>query len=240
MKFLKRFKELNESKEGQKELIFIYTTCDETYGSVYWNVSNEFPEEYVIDDSPCRFSTEDYIVSEDDENREKEEEILAKQTGGVWDPKYDYDYDEEEISAWRENTINAWIDQYMGSDLWGSVYLLFGENLTNTWDQAATDIGRYGRMPTKEEFETDELTHANGVEAWVDVNVSAGQGSSYVEKIASVFSSQLQDRPAAIVRMLNSMKKSLAERLLAEMGKNPEIDIKNLRSLMKASEIGLL
>ncbi len=240
MKFLKRFKELNESKEGQKELIFIYTTCDETYGSVYWNVSNDFPEEHLIDDGPCGFSTDRYIISEDDVNREKEKEILAKQTGGVWDEDYDYDYDEDEVVAWREKTINAWIDQYMGSNLWGSVYLLFGDDLRFKWEESSTDIGTYGRMPTKEEFETDELTHANGVEAWVDVNVSAGQGSSYVEKIASVFSSQLQDRPAAIVRMLSSMKKSLAERLLAEMGKNPEIDIKNLRSLMKASEIGLL
>ena len=141
MKFLKRFKELNESEKLGKDLLFVYTTCDETYGAITWMVSKEFPTPELLDYDPCNFSTEDYIISEDDDNREKEAEILAKQTGGVWDDNYDYDEYEDEVVAWKEQTIGEWIEKYMGSDLWGSIYLLVGENLKDNWEEKTTDMG---------------------------------------------------------------------------------------------------
>lgn len=237
MKFLKRFKELNESVKLGKDLLFVYTTCDETYGAITWMVSKEFPHPGLLDYDPCNYSTEDYIISEDEENSEKEKEILAKQTGGVWDKNYDYDYDEEEYVNWKEQTIGEWIEKYMGSDLWGSIYLLVGENLKDNWEEKTTDMGKYDRMPTKKEFENDELTPEEGVEAWIDL--TGVDESNSAEQIASVLAPRFAESPVEISKILSSMKKSTMEKIMRELEKNPEVDMRTIRSIMKASEIGL-
>ncbi len=237
MKFLKRFKELNESEKLGKDLLFVYTTCDETYGAITWMVSKEFPTPELLDYDPCNFSTEDYIISEDDDNREKEAEILAKQTGGVWDDNYDYDEYEDEVVAWKEQTIGEWIEKYMGSDLWGSIYLLVGENLKDNWEEKTTDMGKYDRMPTKKELENDELTLQEGVEAWIDL--SGVNELDNAEQIASAFATRFAESPIEISKILSAMKKSKREKVMDELEKNPEVDTQVIRSIMKAEGIGL-
>lgn len=171
MKFLKRFKELNESKDkGTIKVRYYYTECDKTYGYLNF-IKVEDRSEAIPDTEPCRYHTEDFIISEDDENHDQSQEILAKQTGGEWDENYDYDEEEEEYVAWREAKINEFINKYSSTDLWGSVYLMIVKDNGFDDHNESNDRRKDGedRMRTKEEFENEILNTHESILAWVDV-----------------------------------------------------------------------
>ena len=171
MKFLKRFKELNESKEkGTIKVRYYYTECDETYGYINF-VKTKDRSDAIPDTEPCRYHTDNYIISEDDENSERSREILAKQTGGEWDENYDYDEEEEEYVAWCDARIDEFIEKYSSTDLWGSVYLMIVKD--NGFDDhyETNDRRKDGedRMITKKEFENEILNTHKSILAWADV-----------------------------------------------------------------------
>jgi len=171
MKFLKRFKELNESKDkGGIKIRYYYTQCDEAYGYMEFSHTGD-RSDAIPDLEPCRYSTEDFIISEDDENNKQSKEILAKQTGGEWDDDYDYDYYEEEYVDWCDAKIDEWINKYLGSDLWGSVYLTLvkDDGFNGHYESVEGRKDGIERTRTKEEFENEILNTHESILAWVDV-----------------------------------------------------------------------
>jgi hypothetical protein len=98
-------------------------------------------------------------------------------------------------------------------------------------------MGKYDRMPTKKEFENDELTLEEGVEYWIDL--SGVDRFDNAEQIASAFATRFAESPVAISNILSAMKKSTMEKIMDELEKNPDVDTQSIRAIMKASGIGL-
>jgi hypothetical protein len=169
MKFIKKFREIYENEDNEIIPFFIYSTCDSGYGYLVWEITED-ADDVFPDDGPCRYSTDGFIISEDDENREKEKEILAKQTGGEYDEDYDYDYDEEEYVEWSEELIWDEIYKYHGTDLWGKVYVCFGKKGTQLDDLSAErqPDGSY-KMKSQEEFEKKVLSNDPEILGWMEV-----------------------------------------------------------------------
>jgi hypothetical protein len=180
MKFLKTFKQINEN-EREKKIFFLYTVCDETYGYININLTTNYGE-VNPDEEPCRYSTEDYIISEDDENSKEGREILAKQSGGVYDNDFNYDYEEEEYADWREETIENTINEYHSTDLWGQVYICSGyaDLESDLYSDDLYDLDKDGYFPSKKKFEEERLEKDGNIIKWASIK-SDGDSKSFTD-----------------------------------------------------------
>jgi len=238
MKFIKKFREIYENENEDNEIIpfFIYSTCDSSYGYLVWEITEDV-DDVLPDDEPCRSSTDGFIISEDDENREKEKEILAKQTGGEYDEDYDYDYDDEEYGEWSEGVIWDQIQKTSGTDLWGKVYVCFGKRgtrLDELYPEQQPD-GSY-RMKSQEEFEKKVLSADPEILGWMEIE-DYGEREDVTDLMTPAFVKVYEENPTKageIYLRLKNNNKEIIKDHFEEIG-----EIEFLETLSTSKFFGL-
>ena len=229
MKFLKRFKELNESNDRQGvNVYYYYTQQDETYGYINFTKTDDH-QDIFPDDSPGRYGT--------DENREESEKILAKQTDGEWDEDYDYDYEEEEYVAWCDAKIEESIEKYLQTDLWGSVYLVVvkDDGFDDHYESTEVRDGEE-RMKTKEEFEKEILNTHESILAWADVtDVYENEDSD--EGLISLFNQVYEKEPTKAGKIFLGLSGRQQRMIKGHFEERGELEF--LDTLIAGSEFGL-
>jgi len=244
------------NEELGKYQYILYTLCDETYG--FLNIVAADLSDYVPgmgDQGPCSYSTDGFIISEDDENMEKREEFIEslieedgrteEEIAKAQNPSVDTEdeddinwevreYFSQEIDAWEEEVKSEWIDQNMSSDLWGSVYYVETSEILDTDTENPVfnfpDGGGPSLDLSKEEFEKKYLIQDKGIIEFADLT----SAESY-EKTAQLFLELLSKKPTVVARIFSSLPNEVKE-ILIKTAKEKDIDIKGLGGL---SDIGL-
>jgi hypothetical protein len=257
MKFIKpyqKFTQISESS-GRYEYI-LYTACDENYG--YLNMIAADLSDYepgMGDSGPCNYSMDDFIISEDDENRQKrlefieslveedgrtaEEIALAQNPEVNVEDEDDVDWEVEqyfsyEIEEWEEEVKREWIDNTLDSDLWGSIYyiqtrkeLRMGEEVFSISE--GEEEGR-GTM-SKKEFEEKILSSDERIIEFTDIS----RGSQSPKEAADFFLEIFHKKPDVVAKIFRSLPNDIKEELI-KIASQEGIDIKPLSDI---ADIGL-
>lgn len=242
MRHLKSFFQITEAKKVTKgdQVFWLVSSSNETYGhpTFEYVLLSDCPNPSDLDpqtEPDPYYGTSDYIISEDDDNSKKADEILAKQTGGVYDENYDYDTDDEEYQNWVDETKTEFAESYFATDLWGEIYLCVGK-FDDTWelDDTISDPEReFGeRPPNREEFE-EMLNDSDEIKVWVRIDSGNITGSlkDFFDKNPKQFS-KIFDNPSLLVKL----PKNVAYEIYKIMGK-PTSDIDGFED---AEEFGFL
>ena len=232
MKFIKRFNQLFESSTSGGNLVFVYPTCDETYGYIEWNETTDLEEAFDSRSTePCPFDMEENYLTEDPDVEEEGNAILAKQTGGVYDEDYDYDYYEEEYQNWKDAKIDELREKYNSTDLWGTVWAMVVKQPVNSF---LDNLGSGGSMPSKQEWLTNEIMGNENIVYAVEVT-----GEPTTTGLIGFIEDLCQKDPYSAAVIYNSLEsgsqKDSIKKRLQEIG-----EWENLKSVSRSQDFGVI
>jgi hypothetical protein len=256
MRFIQPFQKFTQINEDSARYGYIlYTVCDENYGYLNMIAADLFDYEPDMGDSePCSYSMDDFIISEDDENRQKrlefieglveedgrdaEEIALAQNPEVNVEDEDDIDWEVEqyfsyEIGEWEEEVKREWIDNNLDSDLWGSIYYIqTNHELVNGEEIFSISGGEDGRgTMSKKEFEEKILPGDKRIIEFIDIS----EGSQSPEEAASFFLKIFQEKPAFVAKIFSNLSDSVKKELV-KIASQDGIDIKAIGDV---ADIGL-
>ena len=259
MEFIKTYQKFRKLSEGRKKYEYIlYTHCDEDYGYLYMvaaDISDYHPD--MADTGPCSYSTDDFIISEDDDMREKKQEFIDKlvEDSGMTEieiatkqnPKVntkdedDIEWEVEkyfqyEVNDWEEETKSNWIEENLGTDLWGSIYYIETKGPLETDPEEPiftfpdSDQSDTAFNPTKSFFEKKHLTENPQIIQFVEI-----KSGKNPEETAQVFLELFKTKPDVVGKIFNSLPNDTKEALV-KIAAEKNIDIKAIADI---ADIGL-
>ena len=258
MRFIQPYQKFTQINENSARYEYIlYTACDENYG--YLNMIAADLSDYepdMGDSGPCSYSMDDFIISEDDENRQKrlefieglveedgrdaEEIALAQNPEVNVEDEDDIDWEVEqyfsyEIGEWEEEVKREWIDNNLDSDLWGSIYYIqTRKELRMSEEVFSISQGgeEGGLIMSKKEFEEKILSSDGRIIEFIDIS----EGSQSPEEAASFFLKIFQEKPAFVAKIFSNLSDSVKKELV-KIASQDGIDIKSMSDI---ADIGLL
>lgn len=245
MKFLKTFYQLHENEDASLYLFYLYPKYDEWYGSALVKGADEL-DLSDVDLEPGYFmgnSSEGDVKDLPGYNEEEEKEVLASQTGGVYDENYEYDFEDDEYLDWRQEIVDNYLEESSQSDLWGQVWICLGDARQRNYFLKAVGKIQYRkeRMPTLEEAEKDFFGpqgDGEGIKAWMRVcNANDANASELAQEgLDEIVVREIERDPVNALAFIPHLSPDQRQRAERELDK---IAPGYLKTLMISHNIGL-
>jgi hypothetical protein len=232
MKFIKRFYQLFESSSLGGNLVFVYPTCNSTYGYIEWNETTDLEGAFDSRSTePCPFDMEENYLAEDPELEEEGNTILAKQTGGVYDEEHDYDHSDEEYQNWKDEKTSELREKYNSTDLWGTVWAMVVKQPVNSF---LGNPGSDGSMPSKKEWLSNEIMGNENIVYAVEVT---GEPSTtgLIGFIEDLCQKDLYSAAVIYNSLESGSQKDSIKKRLQEIG-----EWENLKSVSRSQDFGVI